>query len=100
MTLRNSMVGLKSYLIAKATGALGKSFKMHKEIGLLGAMATQRKTLLVVYRVEPLGFPAALPTRLGLLSSLVMYHVEQLEFLSARPPEPFRVSVIDGNVSC
>ena len=51
MTLHNSMIGLKGYLIAKAAGALGKSFQRHKEIGLLGAMATQRKIVMPIIQI-------------------------------------------------
>ena len=38
--LLNSMIGLKDFWIIKVAGALGKRFQIHKEIGLLGALAT------------------------------------------------------------
>ena len=66
MTLHNSMIELKGYLIAKVTGALGKSFQMHKEIGLLGAMATQRKIVMPIVQVVLPELHIGAPSRKGL----------------------------------
>ena len=66
MTPHNFMIGLKGYCIAKATGALGKSFQTQKEIGLLGAMATQRKIVMPIVQIVLLEIHIGAPSRKGL----------------------------------